>query len=49
VLYQIVQQHFETFRAQAVSQREGEVLPHFVEHACQTFLRPNQPGWDVDS
>ena len=42
VLYQIVQQHFETFRAQAVSLREGEGLPHFVEHAFQTFLRC---GW----
>ena len=42
VLYQIVQDHFETFRAQAASLRDGEGLPRFVEHAFQTFL---QCGW----
>ena len=42
VLDQIVQHHFETFRAQAASLRDGEGLPRFVEHAFRTFL---QCGW----
>jgi hypothetical protein len=37
-LYQIVHDHFEAFRAQAASLRDGEGLPRFVEHAFRTFL-----------
>ena len=39
VLYQIVQAHFETFRAQAASLRDGEGLPRFVEEEFRDFLR----------
>ena len=39
VLYQIVQAHFETFRAQAASLRDGEGLPRFVEEEFRAFLR----------
>ena len=39
VLYQIVRDHFETFRAQAATLRDGEGLPPFVEHAFRRFLR----------
>ena len=39
ILYQIVQAHFETFRMQAASLRDGEGLPWFVEHAFREFLR----------
>jgi Putative transposase/Transposase zinc-binding domain len=42
VLYQIVRDHFETFRAQAAGLREGEGLPRFVEQAFRSFLRC---GW----
>jgi hypothetical protein len=41
-LYQIVRDHFETFRAQAASLRDGEGLPRFVEQEFQDFLRC---GW----
>ena len=41
-LYQIVHDHFETFRAQAASLRDGEGLPRFVEQAFRDFL---QCGW----
>lgn len=37
-LYQIVHDHFETFRAQAASLRDGDGLPRFVEHAFRRFL-----------
>ncbi len=40
-LYQIVYDHFETFRAQA-SLRDGEGLPWFVEQEFRDFL---QCGW----
>ena len=30
VLYQVVREHFETFREQAAGLREGEGLPDFV-------------------
>ena len=43
-LYQIVQDHFETFRAQAASLRDGEGLPRFVEQEFRDFL---QCGWLV--
>ena len=42
VLHQIVLQHFETFRAQAASLRDGEGLPRFVEQEFRDFLRC---GW----
>ena len=38
-LYQIVHDHFETFRAEAASLRDGEGLPRFVEHDFRNFLR----------
>jgi len=38
-LYQIVRDHFETFRVQAASLREGEGLPRFVEQEFRNFLR----------
>jgi hypothetical protein len=41
-LYQIVRDHFETFRAQAASLRDGEGLPRFVEQEFRGFL---QCGW----
>jgi hypothetical protein len=41
-LYQIVHDHFETFRTQAASLRDGEGLPRFVEHAFRKFV---QCGW----
>ena len=42
MLYQIVRDHFETFRAQAAGLRDGEGLPRFVERAFVQFLRC---GW----
>ena len=39
VLYGIIRDHFETFRTQAVSLRDGEGLPRFVEQAFRDFLR----------
>jgi hypothetical protein len=39
VLHQIVPDHFETFRAQAASVRDGEGLPRFVEQEFRDFLR----------
>ena len=42
VLYQVVRHHFETFRAQAASLRDGEGLPRFVEQEFRDFL---QCGW----
>ncbi len=41
-LYEIVQDHFETFRVQAASLRDGEGLPRFVEEEFRAFLRC---GW----
>jgi len=37
-----VHNHFETFRAQAASLRDGEGLPRFVEQEFRNFL---QCGW----
>ena len=37
-LYQIAHDHFETFRAQAASLRDGEGLPRFVEQEFRDFL-----------
>jgi hypothetical protein len=42
VLYQVVRDHFETFRAEAASLRDGEGLPGFVEQEFRDFLRC---GW----
>jgi hypothetical protein len=42
VLYQVVRDHFETFRAQAASLRDGDGLPRFVEREFREFLRC---GW----
>ncbi len=39
VLYGIVREHFETFRAQAASLRHGDGLPKFVEQEFRDFLR----------
>jgi hypothetical protein len=39
VLHQVVREHFETFRAQAASLRDGEGLPRFVEREFLEFLR----------
>lgn len=38
-MYQIVLDHFETFRSQAASIRDGEGLPGFVEQEFRDFLR----------
>jgi len=42
VLYRIVQTHYETFRAEAASLRDGEGLPRFVDQEFRDFLRC---GW----
>ena len=39
VLYQVVRDHFETFRAQAADLRDGEGLPSFVEQEFRSFLQ----------
>jgi len=41
-LYQIVHEHFDTFRVQAGRVRDGEGLPRFVEQEFRDFLRC---GW----
>ena len=38
VLYQVVRDHFETFRAQAAGLSDGEGLPRFVEREFRDFL-----------
>jgi hypothetical protein len=38
VLYHLVRDHFETFRSQAASLRDGEGLPRFVEREFREFL-----------
>ena len=42
VVYQVVRDHFETFRAEAAHLRDGEGLPRFVEDEFRAFLRC---GW----
>ena len=42
VLYRIVRDHLETFRAQSASLRDGAGLPRFVDQAFTDFLRC---GW----
>ena len=39
ILYGIMRDHFETFRADAASLRDGEGLPRFVEQEFRDFLR----------
>ena len=39
VLYQVVRDHFEMFRAQAAGIRDGAGLPTFVEEEFRAFLR----------
>ena len=39
VVYQLVRDHFETFRAQAAGLRDGEGLPRFVEQEFRALLR----------
>jgi len=39
VVYQVVRDHFETFRAQAAGLRDGEGLPRFVEQEFRALLR----------
>jgi hypothetical protein len=38
-LYQIVRDHFETFRVRAACLRDGDGLPRFVEEEFRAFLR----------
>ena len=52
VLYQVVRDHYHTFRAEASQIREGEGLPRFVDDEFDAFLRcgwlpPHhaQPAW----
>ena len=42
VLYQVVRDHYETFRAQAASWRGGDGLPRFIDEEFRGFLRC---GW----
>ena len=44
VLYQVVRDHFERFRAQAADLRDGEGLPGFVEQEFRDFLRCGSLG-----
>jgi hypothetical protein len=39
VVYQVVRDHFERFRAQAAGLRDGQGLPRFVEEEFRAFLR----------
>ncbi len=39
ILYGIVRDHFETFRAHAASLRDGEGVPRFVDQEFRDFLR----------
>ena len=39
VLFHVVRDHFETFRAEAATIRDGEGLPRFVEDEFLAFLR----------
>ena len=38
-MYQVVRDHFDTFRAQAAGLRDGEGLPRFVEQEFRALLR----------
>jgi hypothetical protein len=39
VLYQVVRDHFETFRAEAARIHERDGLPRFIEEEFRGFLR----------
>lgn len=39
MLYRVVRDHFETFRARAADLRDGEGLPRFVEQEFRDFLQ----------
>jgi hypothetical protein len=39
ILYGVVRDHFETFRAHAASLRDGDGRPRFVEQEFRDFLR----------
>ena len=39
MLYQVVRDHFETFRADAARARDGDGLPRFIEKEFRGFLR----------
>ena len=39
VLYQVVRDHYESFRAQTANIRDGARLPRFVEEEFRAFLR----------
>jgi len=38
VLFQVVRDHFETFRARAATLSDGDGLPRFVEREFRDFL-----------
>jgi hypothetical protein len=42
VVYQVVHDHYETFRAEAVARRDGEPLPRFIDQEFRGFLRCGQ-------
>lgn len=42
VMYQLVRDHYQTFRAEATRLRDGEGLPRFVDDQFTAFLRC---GW----
>ena len=44
VLFQVVRDHFETFRRQAANLRDGEGLPGFVEQEFRKFLQCGSLG-----
>jgi hypothetical protein len=48
VLYQVVREHYETFRAQAQRASDGAGLPRFVQEEFEGFLRYPLPGGDGD-
>jgi hypothetical protein len=39
VVYQVVREHYETFRADAAARRDGEPLPRFIDEEFRGFLR----------
>jgi hypothetical protein len=39
VLYQVVRDHFDTFRAEAARIHERDGLPRFIEEEFRGFLR----------
>ena len=45
VLYQVVRDHYETFRAQAAALRDGEGLPRFIEKEFRGLLPRPSMQW----